>query len=972
MKGFFSRTLYATALCGTIALVLLRTDRAHAADHDDACDGPQTSWSITETSDAVVQHQRSFQTFHKGTASEQFSIEANRHGVEMAVGQKLSVRGRVIPELKAVLWVRSNQPGARLCLRIRFPHQKDPDTGHVLQTLIEGGEYKDVDKWQQLTCETSDKAKQNLLQLLRARFRLEGFDPRESYVDAVAVTFTVPRGRTELFVDELHVGPLTGVDQAAEPVEPDATEAEGPPHRISAVRHGQFEIEGQPRIPIVLPDHGENPAQLKDMHVNIVWVADAADRGRLAELRQQGLYAAALPPREAKSVNGVELDPSDILNKNGSPYHSPEILLWNLGTRLPPQRRDEVIARMEQLQRDDFRLQRPVLADVSGDERHYSRYISVLGTSRHILGTTFTLKNYRDWLLQRGKLANPGSFLFTWVQTEPLPATNEWRRAAGLRPIVIEPEQIRLQVYAALCAGYRGIGYWTKSSLNLEGPGRVERRLAIQQLNLEMELIEPFLARANLSEVTPFRVNDRERKIKRRELDFPSSDAERREFLAKLNERERQQKDEKFTPSETEATIFKGPYFKIVLVTWFAHDAQFVPGRLAANEAKILVPEPDETARFWEVTTTGLRSLKKVKTSGYYQVTLPKLDQTAIILVCSDPKLRELIEARIRTMSATSARISVELARAKLERVRAIDEELSAMGNGQLDGRELMSQAGKFAQRAELALTQENYPQARDDAGNAMQALRTLAYAHWNSAVARSRFSSSVASPYTLCFDTLPDHWRLVERIGRSTDRPMENLVPSGDFEDPQAVVHAGWTRSQNSVEGVRAQAELYSMVHRGHSSLRLIAVPETGVDPPVVISKPPVVATSPTVRVRAGQIVHLSGWTKLVNPVVGNLDGVTIYDSLAGVPGAVRVTMQQGWQPFQLIREVHKDTDLTLTIALNGMGEVLVDDVQIVPHQDRAVQTAAASKAVGEPEKASLLNFWNPLQGFRQKAPPR
>jgi hypothetical protein len=72
------------------------------------------------------------------------------------------------------------------------------------------------------------------------------------------------------------------------------------------------------------------------------------------------------------------------------------------------------------------------------------------------------------------------------------------------------------------------------------------------------------------------------------------------------------------------------------------------------------------------------------------------------------------------------------------------------------------------------------------------------------------------------------------------------------------------------------------------------------------------------------------------------------------------------------MIREIQKDTDLTLTIALNGMGEVLVDDVQIVPHQEHMIQTAAGTKAAVEPEKGSLMNFWNPLQGFRQKQPPR
>ena len=80
----------------------------------------------------------------------------------------------------------------------------------------------------------------------------------------------------------------------------------------------------------------------------------------------------------------------------------------------------------------------------------------MLGTSRHVCGTTFSLKDYKNWLGQRTRLATPGSYLFTWIQTEPVPAMNDWRSPEGLKPTVIEPEQIRLQVYAAIAPAFAG------------------------------------------------------------------------------------------------------------------------------------------------------------------------------------------------------------------------------------------------------------------------------------------------------------------------------------------------------------------------------------------------------------------------------------------------------------------------------------------------------------------------------------
>lgn len=79
--------------------------------------------------------------FHEGTASEQITVEARRLGSEIVLSQILPTPGRVIPELKAVLWVRSEHAGVRLYVHVVFPNQIDPRTNDVLGTLIEGTEY---------------------------------------------------------------------------------------------------------------------------------------------------------------------------------------------------------------------------------------------------------------------------------------------------------------------------------------------------------------------------------------------------------------------------------------------------------------------------------------------------------------------------------------------------------------------------------------------------------------------------------------------------------------------------------------------------------------------------------------------------------------------------------------------------------------------------------------------------------------
>jgi hypothetical protein len=715
-------------------------------------------------------------------------------------------------------------------------------------------------------------------------------------------------------------------------------------------------------------DHGEQMETFKQLHVNTVYMRlrNPQERARLAALKSEGIFAVAEPPPDATPVEQLS---ADGVRATPRAYESPEILLWYLGTWSSAQEREEVMSKIDQLRSHDFRLRRPTLIDVVEDERYYSKYVSMLGTSRHIFGTAFTFKDYRNWLVERSRLANPGTYLFTWIQTEPVPAANDWRITSKLRSAVVEPEQLRLQLYAAIMAGYRGFGYWSRTSLESTAPGAIERRLQIAQLNLELELMEPFLATASLADAVTFRIDQKLPKPTRKMVDFPRDASQMdKEIRQKLAERDTQLKNQKLMPQETVGAEFLGTNFRLVVASWLSHDAQYVPGELAAFDAKVLIPEPSETAHFWELTTTGLKPLDKKKTVGNYLVTLPKFDQSAIILVSSDTGWRDQVEQHIRQVAPESARISIELAKAKWTRVRDVDAELAQMGGAQPDSQRLLARSEHFIQLAEEAYTHRNYDAARDAAGDAMQSLRVLEYAHWNEAVTQGDYGP-ISSPYTVCFQTLPDHVRLVERLGRAADNPLENQPPSGDFESQQAI-RAGWSQSQHAVEGLRAEAELYPSAHKGKSALRLIAVPTAGVEAPEIIAKPPVTVSSPAITARAGQILHISGWVKIVAPVTHSLDGVTVHDNIDRMLGALRFNEKSGWQRFQMLREVRADGPYVLTFSLHGMGEVLFDDLQVIPHQMSTIRAASGSDAPwegasGAPNERGS-GSWNPLRTLR------
>jgi len=609
------------------------------------------------------------------------------------------------------------------------------------------------------------------------------------------------------------------------------------------------------------------------------------------------------------------------------------------------------------------------MADVLGAERVFSRRVDLLAVSRPMLNTGFGFQDLRNWILNKRKRAGAWSFIWTWVQTEPNSTLAEQRHARGEAPMVIEPEQIRLLVYTALAAGCRGIGFWKRTPLEGNAPGARERELIVAQLNLELSLLEPWLAtgRVETDGQVPVRLpirSDRRNagrnggQTRRLQLGGQTTNLGRRPTPSTAATR---------VHPEIEAAVIRSRRGILLLPVWYQRDAQFVPGQMAAHDVTIVVSGVDESSPAWEITTTSLKNLNRRRVPGGTEVHLPRFDQTAAVIFTSDQELLRELRERIAQSAKESARLSIALARAKMERVAEIDARIRKLGFGQPDAEQLLASAKNLVEQAEYADRGARYDLACEKSAGALQLVRILQRADWNSAV--RRLSAPVSSPHTLCFQTLPDHWRMVARIGRS-GKHGKNLLRSGDFEDIDTMVGEGWQHRQNDSPGIRATAELYPAAREGRYSLRLVAVPNVGTDPPAHIDRPPVTVVTPAVTVRNGQIVHISGWVRIVSPVRGNLNGAMLYDNLLGPDAALRLRKRSGWQRFQLIRTVHRSGPLTLTAKLTGIGEVQLDDLRIVPYNPPSRPNGPQASANGRKSPSGAFGFLNRIPGFRRNEP--
>lgn len=894
--------------------------RARSADNrfTETFSSPRPSWSVHAPRSVRLREQRRVVDRRQDRGYEFAKLESAARGARTVLSHRLPP-ARVIAELRLSLRLIANRNGARVFLRVVFPRHRDPRDGGPLTTLVEGERYSQAGKWQTLTGRITDLQIHRHIRQLRDQFSRPKIDSDGMYVDGVVVFVPCDPGVTQLGIADLRFGPVIPPKKSSVRHAGRRADADAGPKHAAEFRLDRLRVRGFPFLPRMTAYHGERPADLKSAGFNVGWIRRYDDRRTVAALRDAGLWITATPPggpsAETAGQPARAIDPFD--------QGTAPILFWYLGTRIPAASRKEVVEWVDRVRNADRRFDRPIMGDVAGDERVYSRYLPLLGTTRRALHTSRSLGQYRDWLIQRRNLARPGSFLWTWIQTEP----------ADIRPdapIVVEPEQIRLQVYAAISAGCRGIGYWKTTPLDSKAAGAAERRLMIAQLNHELDLLAPWIATGTIAEPRPFTVQTPEgEKIGQRRLDFFTTDPEQRNAL--LRHREDRLKRRQAIGGELQAAVIRSEYGTLLLPMWYESNAQFTPGAMTAVRAQVLVPGASRSASAFEITTTRIRNLKPERVTGGIRLTLQRFDQTAAVIVTTNRRVIEQLKKRVREIAPHSAKVLVALAAEKYERVRRLNAELEKLDRRQIDAPQILRKAAMFVGNARYALEQDDYDAARLQSGNAMQLLRILQRAHWNDAA--RQLASGVCSPYAVCFQTLPEHWRLIARYAKSRTKTPGNALRSGNFEDIDTMIAEGWKHTQNAHPALRAVAELYPKGKQGSYSLRLVAAPRPGRDLPRLLEKPLVSVTSPPVTVRSGQIVKISGWVKVATPISGNLDGAVLYDNLAGPRGALRWNVEVDWKRFAILREVKRSGELRLSIQLKGIGEVRFDDVQVSVH---------------------------------------
>ena len=275
---------------------------------------------------------------------------------------------------------------------------------------------------------------------------------------------------------------------------------------------------------------------------------------------------------------------------------------------------------------------------------------------------------------------------------------------------------------------------------------------------------------------------------------------------------------------------------------------------------------------------------------------------------------------------ATGGPIACDLAVHKLNTVLAVTAQLASR-TPVPPSAAWFDAARKSLQSCDAQLAANDLSGAASNAQRAGRSLRLIERAYWDAAV--KGLASPMTSPAATSFDTLPCHWRLVERLRAGQFGP--NRLDGGRFRGHRRHAARRLAIHPHPAATVQAAVDLTPQAaHSGRLGVRLAVAAVDPKNPPAAVESPPILFASPAVQVEAGQIVCIHGWVQVPAAITGSSDGLLIVDSFSGECLADRIGKTNGWRPFALYRAAVQSGPMCVTFALSGMGEAWLDDVEI------------------------------------------
>lgn len=957
----------------------------------DGFETPRTAWNQEQT-DATINlqtHDRTSRAAHEGRTSEHFRFSSNQGS-----GFYFSYALPKVPAsetLKTSLFVRANRAGVQLFARVVIPADTDPETKQPSFLLVPGTIYDNVDGWQRLVIEDFMTALERQARVLRVsskrRVSLEG-----AFVESLVVNLFTGSGDTEVFLDELSVDPVSAAlvaqhSGSGEPVEKAEVAAE--PSQAGAkistrvrLDRNRLKRRGDDGLfhdwlftGVHAP--GVEVASLHNAGFDVLIDEIDADPKRFQEAVSKGML---LMPRLNRQGNDGAMEPEQVVADALRFPLKDSVMAWDLGDRLglisdADDRQEElksiraIISKMRGLPPGVSRL---TTGTIDEDLRLYARApqnLDILGIREQAWGSSHSpIENYH-YLRQRRDItvrANAQALYWAMIPTAAPKAVTQGIWGLDAPPPwgtpQVQPEQVRLMTYAALAAGYRGLAY--RGDAELTRPGGRMVLLEMSLLNAEIDLCESILA--NGSDPIPFYYA------------FPADPPMLPPAGATSATRTITKKPElkPLGALRTAAIATRDRKGMLLMVAEYGDGGQFQPGQLARNDVKITVIAP-EGAQAFEISPGRVRLLERERAVGGTRITLPEFDTTAMILVTTDVAIAERIESVVNSIRPRAVQMAIEQAELKLQWVTEINGRLAADGHFLIPDKErkkretyggaitndqadLLNRASENIKTARENAERLDWETAWLEARRASRPLRILMRGLWENALSELELANTpaeevakeeliklgrakrvgpprvipaVGSAPLAAFNTLPQHYLWLDWI--KTGRFGRNLVPSGTFDDPDALKSSGWTDDSFSYDGIRAKVTTETNGGKGRRrivKMKVEPAKKGGIDElPPFFEQPAAAIRSPAVKVRAGQFLRITVHVQRALPTVEGYGGLIIRDTIGGE--ALQFVSAEPYPILTkvvLYRRAPADGDFSVTLGLAGYGEAFFDEFSV------------------------------------------
>ena len=688
----------------------------------------------------------------------------------------------LISELKVHVPIRSNQIGLESMLRVVLPRTTDHDRDVPMTLLIEGPSTTRRDQWEVLTIE-------NIVEKLARRVRIEQLnrkseiDTREAYIDTIVVNVYGNKGHAtvDLGNPELSEAAVPASAYGMGFVD-DESHSDGPPE--VAYQSRQLTVSGAPFFVRAIEENGEDWLLLKRLGFNTVCLKACATIEQMAKAAELDLWVVCPPPR---NLDGKQL--ASLFRR---------VLAWDLSPSEHLPAGSATLDAANQLRQTDGGFRLPMVTASDSDEQ-LLRLANIVNLRHTLLGTSTSFDEYVDWL--QFQIGSPGWSSMQWaeIETQPCRSLTKQLQALGYgRALQLDMESLRLHAIVAAAHGVRGLRFASRNSLSAKQEST--RRLALQQINLELSLLEPWLA-AGTTTVLP-------------SIGSPSA----------------------------VATRIQGPRSAIVVHSKFSPKSQMCLEPRDETERTILVPGLMEGAKIFELSPSGLLPLTATRTVGGTEVRVAEPYNVAMLLITTDQNVVRVVADKVNQLSKFVADVTRQ----------QIKEQIQNLRKDQLMTPELEKAYSEYA----LASVRNEPTEFHRQAASLARRIQWSRYQHWQSCQSSRR-------PYTAHpLGVLPST-ATANRTDSSFDsaRVGTNLLKGGDCERLSAMRSAGWQIfTAERLLPVKASASVDPRAEQGFGCLRLHAA-SAGHIPTLA---PTVWATSPQIPIDESSVFQIEGRIKV------------------------------------------------------------------------------------------------------------